>query len=548
MPFHLSASGGSGTPRIRVARSRKSVEKVSGPTAVRQSAWQKSAILWTQSTASQAPSAGRVFALAVLCHVLLWTILPSLLLKNASLDIVEALAWGHEWQLGYEKDPPLWPWITEAVTAWSGKSLWTCYLTSQLCIGIVFLAVWRLGCRIASRREALIGVLLLEGIYYFNYPTPEFNDIVLQMPFAAAFGWLLHRALTGNRLVDWGLSGLIAGLGLWARYSMGAYIASMAIFVLLHPQARRRLAGPGPWLLVLVALLVFLPHMHWIVESGFISIDYVGRRAPAAAESASYFARLLSFIGAQIAALIPMLALAAMLWRWRSAEAPAPSDAGRFDQAYVAALAFGPIAFSVALSVITHRPPRVMWAAPLMCFAGLFIATRIRPVWTAAKLRAFGRAWLVVLLLPALIFVLEQVCKPMITGNESRAHFPGEQLAAEVTSRWQAETGQALKYVIGDTWHAGNAAFYSDDRPSALFSHGGYRFSPWITHEKLNASGAALIWDARKEGAGIPQSLAAQYPDAVLQPPFALKRNVSVYQIGVAFLFPGSASAARAGI
>ncbi|CAG9187022.1 hypothetical protein LMG23994_06503 [Cupriavidus pinatubonensis] len=41
------------------------------------------------------------------------------------------------------------------------------------------------------------------------------------------------------------------------------------------------------------------------------------------------------------------------------------------------------------------------------------------------------------------------------------------------------EDDEALRYVIGDTWNACNVAFYSDDRPSTLFSHGGYRLSPW---------------------------------------------------------------------
>ena len=494
-----------------------------------------------QLTALKKQPTGRVFAMAVLAHVLIWTLLPSLLLTNASIDIIEALAWGHEWRLGYEKDPPLWPWITEAVTGWSGKSLWTSYLTSQICIGTVFLAVWYLGRRMTSDREALIGVLLLEGIYYFNYPTPEFNDIVLQMPFAALFGWLLHRALTDNRLVDWCLSGLVVGLGLLARYSMGAYIVPMTLFVLLYPQARRRLAEPGPWLLVLTALLVFLPHMYWIVESGFISINYVGNRAPVIAGGVNYLARLASFIGAQLAAFIPMLALAVMLWRWRSADSRVHSDLSKFNRVYLAVLAVGPIAFTLGMSVITQRPPRDMWGAPLMCFAGLFVANAIRPVLTDERLRCFGRAWLVVLLLPASVFVLEQLYWPLIPGKESRTHFPGQQLASEVTNRWKASTGKPLGYVIGDTWHAGNVAFYSADRPSALFEHGGYRASPWVTPEKLKESGAVLLWDARQKKIGIPASFAAQFPGSVLQPEISLAQKSRKYKIGVAFLFPTSA-------
>lgn len=505
-----------------------------------------SQLVKSHSSSCSPVSSGQLFALATLLHVLIWTLLPSLLLKNASLDIIEGLAWGHEWQLGYEKDPPLWPWIIESLTASVSRSLWACYLAAQFCIGTVFFAVWRLGNRLTNSREALLGVLLMEGIHYFNYPTPEFNDLVLQMPFAALFGWLLHRALTGNQRLDWCLSGLVAGLGLWARYSMGAYIAAMGLFVLLHPQARRRLAEPGPWLLVLTCLLVFSPHIYWIIDSGFVSISYVGARAPVADTGAQYIVQLLAFLGAQLAAIAAMLALVFLLWRWRSSKPTcvqtAKADPVDFNRAYLAALALGPLAFSLLLSALTQRPPRAMWGGPLMCFVGLLIATTIRPVFTVDRLRYFGRAWLIVLLLPALLFVVEQVCRPLIAGREGRVNYPGQELGLEVTNRWLVGTGMPLKYVIGDTWHAGNVAFYSHDRPSTLFSHGGYRLSPWVSPEKLKQSGAVVVWDALREGLAVPADIRAQFPKAVLQPAILLSRNSSIYKIGVAFLLPESRS------
>jgi hypothetical protein len=484
------------------------------------------------------PFTGLVFVGAVLLHVLLWTLLPSLLLKNASIDMVEGLAWGHEWQLGYDKDPPLWPWVSEIVAGWFGKRLWSVYLVAQLCIGTVFVAVWQLGRRIATDSQALIGALLLEGIFYFNFPTPEFNDIVLQMPFAALFGWLLHRALVDDRLVVWALSGVVAGLGLLARYSMGAYIVPMALFVMLHPQARRRLGSPGPWILMLTSILVFLPHLYWIIESGFISIQYVSTRTPAIAGIGHFLAELLSFVGAQAAACLPMLLLSGLLWRWRSPSFEKRSKLQKFDQAYLATLAVGPIAFSLALAAITSRPPRHMWGAPLWCFFGLFAVTMIKPILTAEKLRCFGRAWLIALLFPVVIFALAETALPKMTGKPCRTQFSGEQLAWEVTERWHAATNKPLKYAIGDTWHAGNVAFYSTDRPSALFADNSYHFNPWATEEGLKQFGAVLVWDAKHEGTGIPSRMTARFPGAVLQPALMLHRAVAPYSLGVAFLFP----------
>src|SRR5437868_11710155 len=59
--------------------------------------------------ACQAP--GRVLAGLFVLHFLVWTALPILVCRNLQLDLVEGLAFGREWQLGYWKHPPL-PWWT----------------------------------------------------------------------------------------------------------------------------------------------------------------------------------------------------------------------------------------------------------------------------------------------------------------------------------------------------------------------------------------------------------------------------------------------------
>ncbi|NKI70206.1 hypothetical protein GN109_12305 [Collimonas pratensis] len=480
----------------------------------------------------------QLFIGALFIHVILWTLLPTILYSNVSLDMVEGLAWGHEWQLGYEKDPPLFPWAIEFLTKWSNKELWISYLAGQLCIGAVFFAVWKLGRRITTEINALVGVLLLEGVYYFNFPTPEFNDIVLQMPFAALFGWLLHKAIIENRLFDWILCGLSASLGLWSRYSMGAYILPLAIFMVAHPIARRRFTSCGPWVLALAITLPFLPHLYWIVQSDFVSIEYVGRRAPHMTKISDFIESLISFLVAQFLAMLPMLLMAITLWRWKITRPHLQMAWVNFDRAYLMTLAFGPLFFSLLLSITTVRPLRTMWGAPLWCFVGLFAVTTIRPMFTLARSRHFGYVWGAALLLPTIIFILEQCYAPHFTGNEKRTRFPGDQLAKIVAERWHASFDSPLKYVVGDTWHAGNVAFYADERPSAMFSHGAYRFSPWIDPSDMKRFGAVVVWDAMRYGDLVPSEITALFAHAIPQPPVILNSNQSEYRIGFAYILP----------
>ena len=57
----------------------------------------------------------RTFALFCALHALVWTALPSVLYANLPLDLIEALTYGREWQIGYDKHPPLPWWMIEIV-------------------------------------------------------------------------------------------------------------------------------------------------------------------------------------------------------------------------------------------------------------------------------------------------------------------------------------------------------------------------------------------------------------------------------------------------
>src|SRR5665811_258177 len=46
---------------------------------------------------------GRAFAAFLGLHAAVWTALPTLLYPNLPLDLIEALIYGREWQLGYDK-------------------------------------------------------------------------------------------------------------------------------------------------------------------------------------------------------------------------------------------------------------------------------------------------------------------------------------------------------------------------------------------------------------------------------------------------------------
>src|SRR3954470_22223133 len=94
------------------------------------------------------------FAVFLALHFLVWTALPTILYPNLPLDLIEALTYGREWQLGYDKLPPLPWWLIEVVYRVIGIDA-AYYLLAQVALIAAFAVVWRIALPLVGARGAL---------------------------------------------------------------------------------------------------------------------------------------------------------------------------------------------------------------------------------------------------------------------------------------------------------------------------------------------------------------------------------------------------------
>src|SRR5665647_3682601 len=225
-----------------------------------------------------AASPGRVFAGFLALHAAVWTALPALLYPNLPLDLIEALIYGREWQLGYDKLPPLPWWLVEIVYRLIGHDFGY-YLLAQLAVVAGFAAVWAMARPLTGVLGALVAVLVLDGLHYVNYTAAKFNHDVIQLPFWALAGYAFQRALRGGEIRHWLLLGLAVGLSLWAKYFIVVLALPLALFVFIDRDARKALATPGPYVAVAVALIAMATHLVWLVQNDFLPFAYAEHRA-----------------------------------------------------------------------------------------------------------------------------------------------------------------------------------------------------------------------------------------------------------------------------
>ena len=468
-------------------------------------------------------------------HVALWTLLPAVFYVNLPLDLIEAMVYGREWQLGHDKLPPLPWWTAEIVNRVAGVDA-ALYLLAQATVAAAFALVWATALPIAGPLGALVAVAIVDGLHYFNFTAPKFNHDVVQLPFWARAGFARHRALPRARRRDWLLLGIAFGGALWAKYFVVVLAIPLALFVLIDPQARRALATPGPYLAAAVALLIAAPHLVWLVQNDFLPLGYADARLGAYRGLRDHILSPAIFAGSQIVWLVPALLIALPLIY--PPHHLRPRERADFEWRIVTLLAFGPGLCVILLSLVTGRGLIAMWGYPLWLFAGLWIVMASQARLRQALPRIVA-GWAIVALCYAGAFPVHYGLRPLLTPKKIAPLYPGRALADELGHRYRAATGRPLDYLVADMWDGGNVVHYARENVRLLIDGQPAR-APWIDMADFRRKGAVVIWETDFGNVPRPLRLLHLMENAVYQPRFEVSyhRTRAFLSVGWAIIPP----------
>ena len=172
-----------------------------------------------------------VFYLFLIVHLIIWTLAPSLSNQNLPLDTIEALAWGSNLDWGFNKHPPMSAFAVELFYQIFRNQDWAYYFLSQVFVITTFFIIWLFSKEfIQNHFHGLVSIFLIEGIYFYNFTTPEFNVNVCQLPFWALSVLYAWKGFKDNRILDWLLFGLFAALGILSKYLFIYLLVALDVF------------------------------------------------------------------------------------------------------------------------------------------------------------------------------------------------------------------------------------------------------------------------------------------------------------------------------
>jgi len=402
----------------------------------------------------------------LISHLLIWTLVPSLSNTNLPRDTIEALAWGSSLDWGFEKHPPLSAFAVELFYQIFGSQDWAYYFLSQIFVVSAFFIVWIFSREFFKNQTyCLISLLLLEGIYFYNFTTPEFNVNVCQLPFWALSVLYAWKGFKDNKNSDWLLFGLFAGLGILSKYLFIYLLVAMDVFffymIIKNKVNFKSLISLIPF------FLVISPHLIWLTENNYISITYGLHRSVSTFYAGdptllNHIKYPLIFLAKQIGILAPFLIMLLFIVRRFKTKFNFKDK----KLTFLLVVNILPLILIFFTSFLFGLNIRTMWMTPFYLFFGVLFVYILQKNINLKKVKNFFIIFLVFFITSPTFYLLNSMIK-----ENQRIDYPAQEISRVVQKKWNKNFKNKINIVVGQAWWAGNLSYNLESRPKYIRGH-----------------------------------------------------------------------------
>ena len=402
-----------------------------------------------------------LFYLFLIAHLFVWTLIPSITNNNLPLDTIEALAWGSNLDWGYNKHPPVSAFFVEFFYFLFGSNDIAYYFLSQIFVILAFYIVWVFSNEFFQNKTlSFFSVLILEGIYFYNFTTPEFNVNVCQLPFWALtvyLSWKLYMKKDSNTVILI-LLGVTAAIGFLTKYLFAYLLLSVVvIFAYEFFITKTRKIDFKHYLPIEIFFVLLVPHLIWLFQNDFVTIKYAFNRAGLVDYSfLNHLKFPIIFLMKQIGILIPFFVLCYFIIK----KIKIRFDIKDKKKYFILLINFLPIVLMFVTSVVTGSKIRTMWMTPFYLFFGVLILSMFDIKDDEQTFKEFFKPFLILFLLSPITYGLVS-----LINENKRTDYKGKVEANKVLQVWQKDFTEKINVVLGDEWYAGNISYHMEGRP-----------------------------------------------------------------------------------
>jgi 4-amino-4-deoxy-L-arabinose transferase-like glycosyltransferase len=398
-----------------------------------------------------------IFIVFLIFHLILWTLIPALTNQNLPLDTIEALAWGSNLDWGFSKHPPLSALFVEFFYQIFGNNDWAYYLLSQLFVIFSFFIIWNFSKEfLESKHLSIIALMLLEGVFFYNFTTPEFNVNICQLPFWALTIHYSWKCYQNDKILDWILLGIFLAAGFLSKYLFIYLIIGVKLFFcyLVLNQKKFKFNYLIP---TLIFLILLTPHLFWLKENNFETILYgLNRSSLENFNFLNHFINPIILISKQIILLIPLIVMFSLI----ILKIKVKINMKNKKFIFLTCVTLIPIILIILTSLVTGAKIRTMWMTPFYLFLSVYLVYIYQNKINFKNFKKFAVVFLFFFFLSPIAYLSISMYQ-----KDKRTDYPGKEVARLVQNKWDQNFYNEIKVVVGDEWFAGNLSYHLSSRP-----------------------------------------------------------------------------------
>ena len=325
------------------------------------------------------------------------------------------------------------------------------------------------------------------------------------------------RVLQTEKNRYWIALGIMLGLGLNCKYTAIILILSLLSYMFINPKARTYWKTSGPWLTILSAILLFLPHLCSVLHRWEPIFAFITRQKTVA--ESSFILDMTTGWLIQLAIISPILLSLLPLFTFPfRREKISISSKNIPDHNILYFIFFTTLLFHFIFQCITgvafpnrHYGSHLWTLLPIILLQGLqTVSTRWK--WNLAFF------WII------FFTIIEIITLPVMTWNASNysarpseRFYPGKAMAQEFDNIWhEVFPNTKCPYIATYNYRYGLMAIcvYSQSQPHIVTHEGFYSSS-----KELNEKGGILIWcpDEKFPDNMISEEIKNEYPNAIFK-------------------------------
>tara|TARA_B100000900_G_scaffold383654_1_gene371780 strand:+ start:1328 stop:2653 length:1326 start_codon:yes stop_codon:yes gene_type:complete len=402
-----------------------------------------------------------LFYIFVSTHIVIWTFIPSITNINLPLDTIEALAWGSNLDWGFSKHPPMSAFFVEVFYKIFGAQDWAYYLLSQIFVISSFFIIFKFSEEIFKNKVlSLLSVLLLEGIYFYNFTTPEFNVNVCQLPFWALTVFFAWKIFNQKKLdiKNFIYLGVFSAIGFLSKYLFVYLLFSIFLMFAYLILIKKERKFDFKYLVSFEIFIVLLiPHVIWLFNNDFVTFKYgLDRTGVDQFNIIDHLKLPTIFLLKQIGILIPFFILLFLIIKKIKFKLNLKDE----KVIFLLFINLTPIILMLLTSLLFGLKIRTMWMTPFYLFFGVLFIYVLKNQLNFDKFKKFLIAFFIIFFTSPFSYAYISLIK-----KEKRTDYPGKEIANEVQKQWNKDFSDEINAVLGNEWEAGNLSYHLKSRP-----------------------------------------------------------------------------------